>query len=66
MVSLILVDSVNVLTLLTSPGTLGLIHTLKEVQQHCWREREGESREQDVLGYIWPTLSVVYPESCYS
>ena len=30
-----LADSVNVLTLFTSPGTLGPIHTLKEVQQQC-------------------------------
>lgn len=39
-----LVYSVNVLTLLTSPGTLGLIHTLKEVQQQCQGGRgvEGE------------------------
>ena len=42
--SLTLVDSVNVLTLLASPGTLGLIHTSKEVQQQCRGGREEGSR----------------------
>lgn len=33
--SLTLLDGVNVLTRLASPGTLGRIQTLEEVQQQC-------------------------------
>lgn len=43
-VSLKDVDSVNVLTFLTSPGTIGLIHTSKEAQQQCQGGREGGER----------------------
>ena len=41
-----LVDSINVLTLLTNPGMLNLIHTLKEAQKQC-RGGRGK-REQDM------------------
>lgn len=65
-----LVDGVNVLTLLTSPWTLSLIRTSKELQQQCRGGRE-EGRVGGVEGtgharLHMANLSVVYPESCYS
>lgn len=39
-----------------SPGTLSLIHTLKELQQQ-WRGGRGKG-EQNVWAYIWPTLAL--------
>lgn len=39
-----LVDSINVLTVLTNPGTFSVIHTLKEAQQKCWGGRGKQDR----------------------